>query len=64
MEEWQLRVVIEKAELDIKIHKLEEFLNTEHARKNPYVPIQEQLLVAMGKYSRILEERINSFEEH
>ena len=57
MEEYQLRVFVEKAELDLKIHKLRKFLEKDSVT----LTILERQLVIMSEYSEILQERINSW---
>jgi hypothetical protein len=63
MEEYQLRVVIEKAELDIKILRLRSFFRSDKSSQllvNELDRMQSQLSF-MQEYSRILQSRINNF---
>lgn len=63
MQEFQKRVVDEKTELDLKISKLESFLDTELFRsldRDEQVRITQQYVV-MKRYSEILQSRINHF---
>jgi hypothetical protein len=62
-EPWQQRVIDEKAELDIKIKALANFLNVS---TRPYLPEEdlEDLVLQYGtmqEYSKILERRISRF---
>ena len=64
MKNFQLRVVIERAELDIRRNDLVAFLTSEAVGK---VSDKERVRMTyqgevMGNYSRILEERIDAFE--
>lgn len=64
MQPFQQRVVDEKHELDVKLGKLMEFLNTDvysklaEAEKDRLV----RQLMYMGQYSKVLGERIAAFE--
>lgn len=63
MQEFQKRVVDEKTELDLKISKLESFLDTELFRsldRDEQVRMTQQYVV-MKRYSEILQSRINHF---
>ena len=63
MQEFQQRVVDEKTELDLKISKLESFLDTELFRsldRDEQVRMTQQYVV-MKRYSEILQSRINHF---
>lgn len=64
MEDWQQRVLQEKAQLDAKLRKLTEFLNARLGKKI-LSERQESLLRrqrdAMREYSDILDERIKEF---
>ena len=63
MRKYQLRVVIEKAELDIKIQRLDAFLassQTNQVRPKELVRMVDQL-DAMMLYSNILQSRISKF---
>lgn len=60
MEDWQTRVVEEKAELDKKRAKLSDFLNRAKLDKPTYQLLVRQSEV-MEEYSEILAERIESF---
>lgn len=63
MELFQQRVVDEKTELDIKVLKLETFLNTDIFKsldKDEQVRLVQQYVV-MKRYSEILQSRINHF---
>jgi len=62
MEDYQLRVIEEADELDVKIHKLESFLRL--PPKNVLLPELTRLnrqLDAMRLYSYILHNRIKHF---
>ena len=63
MIEWQLRVVDEKKELDVKIQKLYEFLPSDNFKS--LNAVNRHLLVEqckkMQEYSHILGERIDLF---
>ena len=63
MDAWQERVVQEKAELDEKINKLEQFFSTEtYARlSNKHLDLFDKQIVAMRQYSEALEGRIELF---
>ena len=63
MKEWQLRVIREKAELDIKIIKLDRFLESEHVGQLLVsdVDLLGEQLGAMKGYSEILGTRIERF---
>lgn len=64
MAPYQLRVVIEKAELDIKIAALQDFFKTMHYKTLPIYtqqPMTAQLDV-MNQYSTILGTRIAQFK--
>ena len=65
MEAYQLRVVAEKADLDLSIIHLETFIETNPKYKELEKPdqdlLQEQLEV-MIKYSEILDVRITRFK--
>lgn len=64
MEPHQQRVVDEKAELDEKINKLDEFVN--HSTIYPNLEMKEKMnltlqLLYMQSYSRVLGDRIEDF---
>jgi len=65
MEDYQLRVVSEKADLDLLIFHLENFIETnpeyKELEKSDQDLLQEQLEV-MIKYSEILDVRITRFK--
>lgn len=66
MQDFQKRVVAEKAQLDEKISKLEAFIRTDTF---PGLPDEEQLdlnlqFQIMEDYSRVLERRIERFPSH
>lgn len=63
MKEWQLRVIREKADLDIKIIKLDRFLESEHVGQLLVsdVDLLGEQLGAMKGYSEILGTRIERF---
>ncbi len=58
MEEWQKRVFTEREELDMKISKLESFLDT---NDGDFELLRKQL-AAMCVYSAILDQRVEEFE--
>lgn len=63
MEEYQLRVVEEKSELDARIEKLHRFMMGSQYDKLSELK-RDQLVrqhIAMSQYSGILGERINGF---
>lgn len=66
MQEYQQRVVQEKAELDLKIAKLDAFLGQQgFASKVPDESERSRLtsqFAVMTEYSRILGERIENFK--
>lgn len=64
MKEYQLRVVIEKADLDIKILKLAAYLEFHNflVEELGIQDLMHQQLQSMHKYSRILGHRIRIFE--
>ena len=64
MQDYQKRVVDEKAQLDEKLLKLDAFMVTEVARKldaAEYERLYKQLQI-MNQYSDILGERIKAFK--
>ena len=63
MKKWQLRVIREKADLDIKIIKLDRFLESEHVGQLLVsdVDLLGEQLGAMKGYSEILGTRIERF---
>lgn len=66
MEEYQLRVVEEKKELDNKIEKLDDFISSKVFLKNVSSTQQDLLLLQhqwMSNYSKVLELRIKDFEK-
>lgn len=66
MEEYQLRVVEEKKELDDKIEKLDDFISSKVFLKNVSSTQQDLLLLQhqwMSNYSKVLELRIKDFEK-
>lgn len=65
MKKFQQRVIDEKKELDGKLNRLKAFFDTKLFNELPSAEqsrLRRQLL-AMTKYSRILEERIIAFGE-
>ena len=67
MEEYQKRVIEEKAALDEKIKKLEAFLSLPESHMSLYVSEMEKARLnsqydTMVKYSNILNQRIINFE--
>jgi len=65
MEEYQLKVVVEKAELDIKILKLLQFIQTPSFNSSLLIEEQTRLkkqLSIMVVYSDILAQRIAAFK--
>lgn len=65
MQDYQTRVVEEKAQLDDKIHKLGEFIEDDPVFFDIDPEEQNRLerqLDAMTEYSEILRERIECFE--
>jgi hypothetical protein len=63
MEDFQLRVVDEKRELDVKVQKLHMFMMSYRFEKLPQ-PEKDRLErqhIAMCQYSGVLGERINGF---
>ena len=66
MEEYQLRVVEEKKELDNKIEKLDDFISSKGFFINVSSTQQDLLLLQhqwMSNYSKVLELRIQDFEK-
>ena len=66
MEDYQLRVVEEKKELDNKIEKLDDFISSKVFLKNVSSTQQDLLLLQhqwMSNYSKVLELRIQDFEK-
>jgi uncharacterized protein len=67
MTEWQQRVIAEKAELDDRLEKLDEFINTS-PRHEALHPAEQQRLRSqryfMKGYSDALDHRIDHFQEH
>ena len=63
MKEWQLRVIREKSELDVKIVKLDRFLDSDHVGQLLVsdVDLLGEQLGAMKGYSEILGTRIERF---
>ena len=63
MEDYQIRVVEEKRELDAKLEKLNVFLGTDLCKKLDLAEIinLSRQSVAMEMYSKVLEERIKHF---
>ena len=63
MEDYQIRVVEEKRELDAKLEKLNVFLGTGLCKKLDLAEIinLSRQSVAMEMYSKVLEERIKHF---
>ena len=63
MKEWQLRVIREKSELDVKIVKLDRFLDSDHVGQLLVsdVALLGDQLEAMKCYSGILGTRIERF---
>ena len=66
MEDWQQRVVEEKAALDMKIQRLEEFMDSEiyltQLSEDECSDLFEQLQV-MECYSQVLARRIDRFTD-
>ena len=66
MEDYQLRVVEEKKELDLKLEALDKFITSENFTTK-VSSIQQDLLYLqhqwMSNYSKILEMRIKDFEK-
>ena len=60
MEDYQKRVIEEKAELDEKISKLTNFLNGQ-ALANSQAKLMNRQLVLMELYSQVLADRIVTF---
>lgn len=65
MEEHQKRVKLEKEELDIKIKKLDDFLNKDSVIVNERIELNRLInqLFVMKLYSDILDSRIKSWED-
>ena len=65
MEEHQKRVKLEKEELDIKIKKLDDFLNKDSVIVNERIELNRLInqLYVMKLYSDILDSRIKSWED-
>jgi len=62
--DWQLRVIQESAELDLKLKKLEEFITTNSGFKDLNLFEQTRLRDQrhhMAEYSKILHERMVHF---
>lgn len=67
MQKWQLRVIIERAELEIKQHDLDDFLVKWEAGEIKQLSSEEldrlkRQAAAMLVYGKVLEERIASFK--
>jgi hypothetical protein len=59
MEAWQERVIQEKADLDVKIEKLQDWLdNTDHPEDEMISAMHDQLF-AMCIYANALQRRID-----
>ena len=58
---WQERVVAEKHELDIRISKLQHYVNSSHT-PGEMIQLSRQLAV-MLEYSDILKDRIYNFRD-
>ena len=65
MEEHQKRVKLEKEELDIKIKKLDDFLNKDSVIVNERIELNRLInqLFVMKLYSDILDSRIKSWKD-
>ena len=65
MEEHQKRVKLEKEKLDIKIKKLDDFLNKDSVIVNERIELNRLInqLFVMKLYSDILDSRIKSWED-
>ena len=66
MEDWQKRVIDEKEDLDKKIFKLNEFLDSDefYEMEGPTVRLLWNQVELMEKYSDILAARIYYFKEN
>ena len=66
MEDWQKRVIDEKEDLDKKIFKLNEFLDSDefYEMEGPTVRLLWNQIEIMEKYSDILAARIYYFKEN
>ena len=64
MKDYQVRVIKEKEELDIKIKALQKFIESKDfvdiGKLNEQISLREQLKV-MNQYSEILKTRINRY---
>ena len=66
MKDYQLRVVEEKKELDLKLEALDNFLTSEHFTTKVSSTQQDLLFLQhqwMSNYSKVLELRIQDFEK-